>query len=183
MPFLDVQPGLDGTLAGDVGFDPLGLSAIDFDFSKAIVPWEDSRKGVSALYYMRESELKHCRLAMLAVVGYIAVDLGVRFPGVKYAASSALSAHDDMVASGNMLVLLHFVMVLELVSGAAIFDAAKGSGRKAGYFGFDPLGFGKDAASFKRLEENEIQNGRLAMLAFGGIITQAVATGKAFPYF
>lgn len=33
------------------------------------------------ILYKREAELKHCRLAMLAVLGYVATDLGLRFPG------------------------------------------------------------------------------------------------------
>lgn len=38
---------LDGSLAGDVGFDPLGLSSV---------------KDVGLdLYWFREAELKHCR--------------------------------------------------------------------------------------------------------------------------
>ncbi len=45
MPFMEAQPLLDGSLAGDVGFDPLGLSNIN---------------GVGLdLYWMREAELKH----------------------------------------------------------------------------------------------------------------------------
>ena len=44
---------LDGTLAGDVGFDPLGFS-----------------KSAKTLYWMREAEVKHGRLAMLAAVGW-----------------------------------------------------------------------------------------------------------------
>jgi hypothetical protein len=52
MPFMPRPTPLDGTHAGDYGFDPLGLSEkLD-------------------LYTMQEAELRHSRLAMLAVVGW-----------------------------------------------------------------------------------------------------------------
>lgn len=56
----------------------------------------------------------------------------------------------------------------------------EGSGRAPGEFGFDPLGFTnkKTAAQKMDLEAKEIENGRLAMLAFSGVVTQAVLTGK-----
>ena len=44
---------LDGSFAGDVGFDPLGFS-----------------NSKEALYRMREAEIKHSRLAMLAAAGW-----------------------------------------------------------------------------------------------------------------
>jgi len=44
-------PG-DGTLAGDAGFDPLGLSELN-------------TLGLD-LYWFREAEIKHGRIAMLA---------------------------------------------------------------------------------------------------------------------
>ena len=52
-PMLLSPTGLDGTLAGDVGFDPLGFSG-------------GSREGALR---MREAEIKHARLAMLAAAG------------------------------------------------------------------------------------------------------------------
>ena len=59
-------PG-DGSLAGDEGFDPLGLSNIgDLGFD---------------LYWMREAELKHARVAMLAFAGMIATETGTVVPG------------------------------------------------------------------------------------------------------
>ena len=71
VPFLDAPKSLDGTLSGDVGFDPLGLSDIDFDFSYLIVPtkWAEDRPGLPTVKWMAESEIKHGRFAMLAVVG------------------------------------------------------------------------------------------------------------------
>ena len=80
--------------------------------------------------------------------------------------------------------LLFAVSLLELTSGAAILDQARGSGRAPGEFNFDPLGFGKNAANLKRYRVNEVKNGRLAMLAFSGIVTQAALfPEKAFPFF
>jgi len=46
----------------------------------------------------------------------------------------------------------------------------------------DPLKFCKDDKSTAKYTLNEIQNGRLAMLAFSGMVTQAVLTGHGFPY-
>jgi light-harvesting complex I chlorophyll a/b binding protein 1 len=59
----------------------------------------------------------------------------------------------------------------------------RGSGREPGDFGFDPLGFGKDPEKLDDLRMKELANGRLAMFAFGGCVTQAVLTGNSFPYF
>ena len=54
LPFLERPPALDGSLAGDVGFDPVGFSNY-FD-----------------LKWLREAELKHGRVCMLAFTGMIA---------------------------------------------------------------------------------------------------------------
>ena len=52
-PMLLSPPALDGSFAGDVGFDPLGFS-----------------KDKESMYRMREAEIKHSRLAMLAAAGW-----------------------------------------------------------------------------------------------------------------
>eukprot|EP01041_Mallomonas_annulata_P007288 gene7288-14865_t len=73
---------------------------------------------------------------------------------------------------------------LELMTGAAIYDQSRGSGRVAGEFNFDPLNFSKDPAAKSRYLTNEVKNGRLAMLAISGIVTQAALfPEKAFPFF
>jgi len=134
---------------------------------------------------MREAEVKHGRYAMLAVVGWVAVDLGLRFPGEKFALiPNSLEAHKLAAENGSLGVLLLLISFLELLNGAAIYDQSRGSGRLAGEFNFDPLGFSKDPNAKSRYLTNEVKNGRLAMLAFGGIVTQAALfPEKAFPYF
>merc|ERR1712106_385691 len=56
LPMLVKRPQLKGYV-GDVGFDPLGFSEI--------LPMD----------WLREAELKHCRVSMLAFVGMIFTDL------------------------------------------------------------------------------------------------------------
>lgn len=58
VPFLKQPTNLDGSLPGDVGFDPLGFSEV-FDVK-----------------VLREAELKHGRIAMLAVLGWIVQETG-----------------------------------------------------------------------------------------------------------
>jgi hypothetical protein len=89
------------------------------DRSYILVPtkWEESRSGLSALKYFRESELKHGRIAMLAVLGWVAVDLGLRLPGSKYAGVSPVEAHDVFVKSGDMFVGLLLIGILEVRRG------------------------------------------------------------------
>ena len=192
VPFLEVSPALAGKdMAGNAEFDPLGFTQnwLDKDWSQQIVPdiWPDStpRKSITTLQWMRECELKHARVAMLATVGWVAVDSGVRFPGSPFGSiANSLSAHTAAVSNGSMGVLLLLCFVLELAGGAAIFEQAKGSGRETGDFSFDPLGLGKNPIAKKMMAEKEIANGRLAMLAFSGIVTQAALfPNLAFPYF
>tara|TARA_B110001452_G_scaffold64499_1_gene51222 strand:- start:1433 stop:1834 length:402 start_codon:yes stop_codon:yes gene_type:complete len=50
---------------------------------------------------------------MLGVVGFLAVDGGVRFPGDVFQGMSAVEAHDTMVTTGHMWALLAAVGALE----------------------------------------------------------------------
>merc|ERR1712151_222899 len=53
----------------------------------------------------------------------------------------------------------------------------KDESRIPGDFGFDPLGL-KETFDFKEMQDREINNGRLAMLAWAGMVAQELATGK-----
>merc|ERR1712228_307445 len=159
LPFLVERKNLAGYV-GDVGFDPLGFSEI--------LPMD----------WLREAELKHARVCMLATVGFAFTDF-YTLPGFEY---TTLEAHDACVASGAMSQLLLWIGLLEVFSFIAIDQMLRGSGRAAGDYGFDPLGFASDPAKLQSLQMKELANGRLAMFAFSGFVTQSVLTGNTFPY-
>lgn len=109
VPFLDQPAALTGKMPGDVGFDPLGFTGqwLDKDWSQQIVPdiWPDAaaRKPITTVEWMREAELKHGRICMLAVLGWVAVDSGLRLPGQMFESiPNSLAAHDAAVKNGSM---------------------------------------------------------------------------------
>lgn len=130
LPFLEAPPQLASQYAGDVGFDPLGFS----------------KSGPQTLTWMREAELKHSRVCMLAVAGWLVVDLGIHFPGAQYEGLRALTAHNAMVESGNMWLLLIAVSILELAGGLALYEQANGSGRAGARVPCQLIGLARAAA-------------------------------------
>merc|ERR1719387_1748027 len=90
MPFLPYPANLEGWVGGEKGFDPLGIS------------------NEFPVYFLREAELKHGRICMLATVGWIATDSGIRVPG-EFFQVSTIEAHDAMVLFGNMAQLLVWI--------------------------------------------------------------------------
>ena len=166
LPFLPYPENCKGYV-GDVGFDPLGISNY--------VPMD----------YLRESELKHARIAMLAWTGWVAVDLGVRVYPVPEALQgvTAATAHDAAVAQGGMGQIFGWIGLLECVSWLSISAMLQGSGRAPGDFSFGASFLdGKSAEQVNAMKLKEIKNGRLAMMAIGGVATQSVLNGSAFPY-
>ena len=159
------------TAACWVGGEIVPLVCAPFSHPRAIVCCRSQE-------WLREAELKHCRVCMLAFVGFIFTDF-YTLPGFEY---TTLEAHDACVASGAMSQLLLWIGLLEVVSFISIDQMLRGSGRDAGDFGFDPIGFSSDPKVKEQMQMKELANGRLAMFACGGVITQAVLTGNTFPY-
>jgi len=169
LPWKESPAHLEG-MVGNVGFDPWGLS------TPQNIKW------------MREAELKHGRMCQLAWAGYVAVDLGLKFPGEKYAALTSFSAH-DATASYELFMALLFVGTFETIGFSQIYGMVEGSNDRApGDFGFDPLGLLTPETEYQ-YKTSELLNGRLAMLAFAGVVTQSalpagLGYGKeTFPYF
>lgn len=152
---MEYPPNLAGYV-GDVGFDPLRFS----DF----VPMD----------FLREAELKHARMCMLATVGFAAVDCGLRvYPTPEaYEGLTSVTAHDALVKQGAMGQLLLWFSLAEIIGSVAVVQMLNGSGRAPGDFGFDPVGFIKNKSKEEKetMMLKELTNGRLAMLAFSGMV-------------
>ncbi|CAN1174222.1 hypothetical protein LINPERPRIM_LOCUS9764, partial [Linum perenne] len=154
---------LDGSSPGDFGFDPLGLATVPENFER-----------------FKESELIHCRWAMLAVPGILvpeALGLG------NWVQAQAWAALPDGQASylGQPVPwgTLPTILVIEFLSIAFVEHqrSMEKDPEKKKYPGgaFDPLGFSKDPAKFEEYKLKEIKNGRLALLAFVGFCVQQSA--------
>jgi len=143
-------------------YDPLGL-AKTYD-----VNW------------LREAEIKHGRVCMLAFLGWIANDAGLKFPGEAFQGVSSLAAHDAMVKSGHMWGLLASVGLCEAIHMSVVVPKLDGDWEdwEPGNYGLDP--FGLDTPTRR---EAELKNGRAAMLAFSGLVTQAALGADPASYY
>lgn len=166
LPFLDSPPNCEGYV-GNVGFDPFRFS----DFAP--------------VDFLREAELKHGRICMMAWLGYVSVDCGLRVLPVPEALEglTAATAHDASVEQGGLAQMFLWFSLLEVIDGIAINQMLEGSGRQPGDFGFDGgMLQGKSDEYIEDMKLKEITHCRLAMLAFSGVVTQSVLTQGPFPY-
>ena len=164
MPFLPYPENLKGYVGDDVGFDPLGIS------------------NYFPMDYLRESELKHGRICMLAIVGFIAVDQGLVVHPLGQGLSS-VQAHDVLCEKGVMGNALVFIGLAEIVSWLGVAEMLQGSGREPGDFGLTGGQFlGKTPEQIEKLKYQELKHCRLAMFAFSGAVTQSVLYYTGFPY-
>jgi light-harvesting complex I chlorophyll a/b binding protein 4 len=161
LPFLLQPKNLNGYV-GDVGFDPLGFSD-NFDMK-----------------WLRESELKHGRASMLATLGFVMQEF-VTIPGYEHVDDSNMGP--TVVGASAMLQIVFGMGYLEFVTNngnVTMETMFKDPKRVAGNLGFDPLQISKDMdpEKRKRMELRELKNGRLAMLAIGGMIHHNWITGE-----
>ena len=160
VPFLVAPENTKGWV-GDDQFDPVGFSNY-FDMK-----------------WLREAEIKHGRVCMLATVGFVAQQYWT-IPGMVDVADANLAP--EAAGLSSMLQIVLYVGVLEFwmnkgkVTMENMFEDPE---RIPGNFGFDPLGLsvGKTDEQKADMELKEIRNGRLAMLAIGGMIHHNIVTG------
>jgi hypothetical protein len=160
LPFLTNPSNTDG-LIGSVGFDPLGFSD-NFD-----IKW------------LQESEIKHGRVAMLATVGFVTSQF-VTLPMFSPVEDS------NMVPS-----VIGASAMMQIITTAGIEEWRTNNGnitmenmfsdpdRVPGDIGFGTQRLkGKTEEEINKLKLQEIKNGRLAMLAIGGMIHHNFVTGE-----
>jgi len=161
-------------------FDPLGFS-----------------KDISAgrLLFYREAELKHGRVGMLATLGMF---IGEKFhplfggnidvPTYKLLPGNIEAQDTNLFWIGIILAVLDAEMRFVVKAGpnAPLNKLSEWrneapyepDGSLPGDYGWDPLGLKpKDEKGLADLQNKELNNGRLAMLAAAGIVAQEAVTG------
>eukprot|EP00559_Dactyliosolen_fragilissimus_P002435 CAMPEP_0184863422 /NCGR_PEP_ID=MMETSP0580-20130426/11024_1 /TAXON_ID=1118495 /ORGANISM="Dactyliosolen fragilissimus" /LENGTH=385 /DNA_ID=CAMNT_0027361741 /DNA_START=3 /DNA_END=1160 /DNA_ORIENTATION=+ len=177
VPFLKRPNKLDGTHAGDVGFDPLGLSESN------------------DLYTMMEAELRHSRLAMLAVIGWPLSELYApnwMLHGKMHLAPSVLNGFDPLSFIAVAAIFGGFGYLEYKTSLRRTDDKRIGMKHKEdmanvwkygvpGDYNFDPLNlysaFGDTADGRKAMRELEVAHGRSAMLGITAFAAWEALTG------
>jgi len=151
LPGTEPPSYLDGTMAGDYGFDPLRLGA-----------------NPETLPYLQEAELMNGRWAMHATAGILFTD-AVGLPKWWEAGEVAIA---DSGFDFKSLVAFQVVIMGFLEAARIRGFMATGESGVIGNFPFDPTG--QDSAESK---VKEIKNGRLAMMSFLGMVSQYAVTG------
>jgi len=163
MPFLTAPACQSSGLVGaETGFDPLYFS----DFLD--------------IQWLREAELKHGRICMLAATGYIVPELFGGLPNYPGFSTNPVEAFSSVPPEGLGQILL-FIIWLEIKfnnGNYTMMTMFEDKDRVPGNVGFDPLHFGDNKETRERLELAELKNGRLAMLGFAGMLHQTFVTGK-----
>jgi len=174
--------GLPGAVAPLGNFDPLG-------FSKG--------RPITEIKRLREAEVTHGRVGMLAVVGYlVGENFHPLFGGQITGPANTHLAQVQEVAPFFFAWLVGSILTSELgranIGWVEPIKAMKynqeneikgtfGAVLRANYYpgdiGFDPLGLKpSDPKEFAEMQTKELNNGRLAMIAAIGMIVQEQVT-------
>jgi hypothetical protein len=151
-------------------FDPLGYT-------------EGTPEGKVRFY--REVELKHCRISMLAALGYLVAEQfhplfggDIDIPSLKAFQQTPLQNFFFQCVLGIGIIETFSIFTFENPSATGKWWQIK-SDHEPGNLGFDPLGLKPtNPKDLKEMQTKELNNGRLAMFAIAGMIYQEVATGN-----
>jgi len=174
---------LDGSLPGDVGFDPVGFSTGDI---ASLFDRKNQGDSMSNVYWLREAELAHGRIAQLAVVGFIWPALYGTLPGNEWSGVDAYNYPNPVEA----LTSVPGIALAQIVGAASWIElkrvsliAEQGSSRIPGDIGigqygtWNPLELNFDDEKYAEIQLQEIKHCRLAMLGALGLWLQAQNSG------
>jgi len=158
-----------------------------------------------AVAWFQNSEIKHGRIAMVATIGFLVQKLGIHLPlylgpsafqpdaPAWYLSTSTGVTFSDVAKAAPLdaIQLVPFAGWVQILFAASAFECVAFhrqynlGGRVPGDYGYDPLGFtkrpgGLESPEQKKLRIQEIKNGRLAMIAIAGWVSDEVIPG-AFP--
>ena len=169
--FAQSLPGIAGPLGF---FDPLGYCS------------DESGASEGKIKFYREVELKHCRIAMLAAVGFpVAEQFHPLFATDDAPSFSAFQQTPLQTFWPAVVLAIAIPEIFSTFSFNSPKDAAwsiKADHVSGDYMGFDPLGMKPtDAAELKEMQTKELNNGRLAMIAVAGMVVQeGISSSKLF---
>ena len=167
LPFMPKPENLAGYVGEEAEFDPLGFSDT-FDMK-----------------WLREAELKHGRVCMVATVGFFTQQY-VTFPGftpTPNALDAVYTANPAGMAS--LLFLAGYIESTSYGGKLTMLDMFEGDREPGYHFNFGG-GFlkGKSDAEVREMRLKELNNGRLAMLGFSGMVHHnLVVKGPLNPMF
>jgi hypothetical protein len=170
LPFMTRPAMLDGTMAGDVGFDPAGFAKNSYE-----------------LVNYREAEIKHARLAMLAAAGWPLSELFdaplAKLIGMKPLVDASDRAPSVLNGGLGKVSPLYWILCLVAAGLIDVYGISKGRSNAPDYFsgnlGFDPLGlYPQDQEGKMRMQTTEIKNGRLAMIAITAFAVQEAVSSS-----
>jgi light-harvesting complex II chlorophyll a/b binding protein 4 len=186
---------LDGSLPGDIGFDPLNLAVLA-PVGATEGPWVNTDRKTQMLMmspyerqrkvaWMREAEVKHARLAMMAAAGWpmselldkpLSKLLGLPSPldATGGRAPSLLNGHLFEGPQGSFILLAALATAYLELSTLDNVEGLTPEGYTAGDLGFDPK---KLRTKRDDMELCEIKHGRVAMMAVAGYVVQEAIYG------
>lgn len=160
------QPGITEPLGF---FDPVGFSSI---------------ASPGQAKFLREAEIKHGRVSMLASLGFVVGEQFHPMWGGGIDVPSYIAWQETPLENINFLIML-VVGIHEVISVFTFNSPFSGdvwsirSDFRSGDLGWDPLGIQpKEAAGLADMQAKEINNGRLAMIGIAGMVGQELASNN-----
>lgn len=128
---------------------------------------------IEGFNYKRAAELKHGRVAMLAVVGYL-VQAYYRLPGAIDLDGTTFDSIPNGVGAIGAVPSFGWIQIVASIGYWELIGWEDRKGANIGDYGFF-IGKAPEGEALTKARTQEIQNGRLAMLAIGELITHDIA--------